>query len=592
MKKVFIAAREADHDRLFEALGRLGVVHILPVDADRAVADEQALTEIDATARAMQILPQIPSADGAPPDMRPADVVDETLRLEHESSEGRSRLQLLYKQVHDLAVWGDVRLEELEALTEAGVTVTFAVVPTKDIAAIRTEMVLPIAKRPQGTQLVAAISREAHAAPPELPDSATVEPLPTRDRPTVLAEAAQLDERLKEVQERLAELAPAVPALAAYHEQLQAAAEEAVASRSALTGNDLTAFVGWAPDDRARHLHHDLEAQNVEAAVETVHVADDEIPPTLIRYPRLVRPIKGLFDIMGTVAGYREFDVSIAFMLALPIFAAMLIGDAGYGALILLALAVSYRKAAPAMGREFAQLMMIVGATTTVWGLLSGNVFGFTVFEHPLIPVNMSDESRRLIMRISFFMGAIHLSIAQLWQAARFFPNARFLGRLGWAIFIWGMLGVVQWLVMGKEIWSHDSPYPYMLGVGVVLAFLFAYPYKNVLKRFGFGLADLPLSVISAFSDVTSYVRLMAVGLASSVLASNFNEMALDIGIWPLTAMVFVLGHGLNIALCLIALFAHGVRLNMLEFSNSLGMQWTGYAYQPFVRHQTQEITV
>jgi len=131
-----------------------------------------------------------------------------------------------------------------------------------------------------------------------------------------------------------------------------------------------------------------------------------------------------------------------------------------------------------------------------------------------------------------------------------------------------------------------------MLGVGVVLAFLFAYPYKNVLKRFGFGLADLPLSVISAFSDVTSYVRLMAVGLASSVLASNFNEMALDIGIWPLTAMVFVLGHGLNIALCLIALFAHGVRLNMLEFSNSLGMQWTGYAYQPFVRHQTQEITV
>lgn len=96
------------------------------------------------------------------------------------------------------------------------------------------------------------------------------------------------------------------------------------------------------------------------------------------------------------------------------------------------------------------------------------------------------------------------------------------------------------------------------------------------------GLAQFPLSMLSAFSDVISYVRLMAVGLASSVLAVSFNQMALDAGFLSLTILVLVLGHALNIGLAMIAMFAHGVRLNMLEFGSNLGMQWTGYPYRPF----------
>jgi len=72
------------------------------------------------------------------------------------------------------------------------------------------------------------------------------------------------------------------------------------------------------------------------------------------------------------------------------------------------------------------------------------------------------------------------------------------------------------------------------------------------------------------------------VGLASGVLATNFNEMASGIEPWPLAALVLVFGHSLNMGLAMIAMFAHGVRLNMLEFCNHLGMQWTGYAYSPF----------
>jgi V/A-type H+-transporting ATPase subunit I len=47
--------------------------------------------------------------------------------------------------------------------------------------------------------------------------------------------------------------------------------------------------------------------------------------------------------------------------------------------------------------------------------------------------------------------------------------------------------------------------------------------------------------------------------------------------------------HGLNVSLSIISLFAHGVRLNMLEFSNNLGMQWSGYAYEPFAKRHREE---
>jgi V/A-type H+-transporting ATPase subunit I len=143
------------------------------------------------------------------------------------------------------------------------------------------------------------------------------------------------------------------------------------------------------------------------------------------------------------------------------------------------------------------------------------------------------------------------------------------------------MYGVVNMFVLqGPMTWQ--TPWPYLLIAGAVLAIGFASPGPNLAKVLGMGLAQFPLSMLSAFSDVISYVRLMAVGLASSVLAVSFNDMALQSGILPITILVLVLGHGLNIGLALIAMFAHGVRLNMLEFGSNLGMEWAGYPYRPF----------
>jgi len=93
--------------------------------------------------------------------------------------------------------------------------------------------------------------------------------------------------------------------------------------------------------------------------------------------------------------------------------------------------------------------------------------------------------------------------------------------------------------------------------------------------------------MISAFTDVVSYVRLFAVGLAGVAVADAFNQMALEMGFGNVfsgigASLILICGHALNITLCTMGVLVHGIRLNVLEFSSHLGMEWSGVKYVPF----------
>ena len=97
----------------------------------------------------------------------------------------------------------------------------------------------------------------------------------------------------------------------------------------------------------------------------------------------------------------------------------------------------------------------------------------------------------------------------------------------------------------------------------------------------------LPFTVIGNFGDVVSYMRLYLVGSASAILILAFNELAVGQGIHSIwaglaAALIILAAHVLNIALCALAVLVHGVRLNALEFSSHLGIQWSGIKYAPF----------
>ncbi len=94
------------------------------------------------------------------------------------------------------------------------------------------------------------------------------------------------------------------------------------------------------------------------------------------------------------------------------------------------------------------------------------------------------------------------------------------------------------------------------------------------------------MGIVNVFSDIVSYIRLWAVALAGAAISGTINTMAGPmLGKLIMVAFGVILlcfGHGLNIMLNLLSVIVHGVRLNTLEFSQHLGMSWSGTKYKPF----------
>jgi len=592
MAKTFIVARRSDRDALLAALQRLGVLHVEPVEPDRAAPDAETTNTLDRLRRAVQVLEGAEPADAAP-DLSPAEAAEEVLRIQRAAAERTNRLAALHRQMERLAPWGDVRLAQFQALEEAGLAPRFFALPADAVGDVQAECVDVLGPWEGKRLLLAVVHRDGE---PEMPEGAEAAPLPSRDRPSLRAEARRIDAALKEDAARLRRIANLTDAMRKEQARLGAEAEWTTAARSALEDEALFALQGWVPAEETDTLAGRLADEGVSAAVEAVEADEDEQPPTLIRYPRWARPIKGLFEFLGTVPGYREFDVAGAFMVALPLFSAIIISDLGYGLLYLVPMLLFYRPVSRALGSRLAQLIAVVGVCSIIWGLLIASFFGVDLSgqmaslpligpyyaDGPPIRVSMERQSAlEFLMWMSVTLGAVQLSLAHLWRAVALFPNQRCLSEVGWAAFLWGMWGAIKWLLIHTAAPSLENVYGWLLLVGGGLVLLFTAPSRNPGKRLGIGVLKSLLPAISTFGDTISYIRLMVLGLASTALALAFNNLA---GQVPMAAAIPILmiGHGLNVALSVVSLLAHGVRLNVLEFSNNLGMTWSGYPYEPF----------
>ena len=128
-----------------------------------------------------------------------------------------------------------------------------------------------------------------------------------------------------------------------------------------------------------------------------------------------------------------------------------------------------------------------------------------------------------------------------------------------------------------------------MIAIGFVLSFVFS-NYEGSVGQSVLAscknIISVLLGVVNVFSDIVSYIRLWAVGLAGAAISNTVNTLAgpiLGHAILFIAAIVLLgFGHGLNMILNLLSVIVHGVRLNTLEFSQHLGVSWSGKKYQPF----------
>jgi V/A-type H+-transporting ATPase subunit I len=283
----------------------------------------------------------------------------------------------------------------------------------------------------------------------------------------------------------------------------------------------------------------------------------------------------------------------------------MIVGDAGYGSIFLILSIVGKIIIKDKKMQLPLNLFALLSIMTIIWGALSGNYFAIPesmlpawmhgiskpltilpswvkgVSQYQNLPV---DEIRNKdVQYLCFLIAATHLSLARVWKAIILFPRVRDgLGQLGWGVIIWANFFLSVDLIVFNGSMPVATMYLYIIGAILVFAC-----YVN-WKDLG-GVLNLPFSFIGSFVDVLSYIRLFAVGMSTFYIADSFNKMAvmvLDIPIPVVSVLgmivILLFGHGLNILLSLIAVLVHGIRLNTLEFSNHMELQWMGFVYKPF----------
>ncbi|MCM8819582.1 MAG: hypothetical protein NC925_02180, partial [Candidatus Omnitrophica bacterium] len=346
---------------------------------------------------------------------------------------------------------------------------------------------------------------------------------------------------------------------------------------------DLAYLVGFVPFDKVVLVENLAKKNNWAYLV--VDPKIDEPVPTLIVAPKVLEIIQPVFRFLELIPGYDELDISFLFLIFFSIFFGIIIGDVGYGLVyFFLTLFFQNKFSKKIKDKNIFGLFYLLSSSAIIWGVFSGTFFGQNLFNlKPLFSFFKNDLN---IQKLCFLLGAIHLSIAHLWKAILKFPKLEFLSQIGWAIIIWASFYLAKSLVLG-DVWVSFIKWLYL--VGIILVIFFSLPSKNLIKSIFSGLANVLSNLVSTFTDLVSYIRLFAVGLASVAVADAFNKMAIQIGFGNflrglISSLILICGHLLNILLGPMSVLVHGVRLNVLEFCNHLDIKWKGFSYKPLKR--------
>lgn len=596
MKKLTLLCVAHDRAATLETLRGLGVLHVTPVVSPAGSGLEVAREK---AAGLRRLIEAIPAEPGAKPTGREAwPVVSDVSHLLDIRKDFQDRLTFLEAEIARTEPFGAFDPAAVKALAQRGVTLRLYRASAKST--------LPL---PEGVAAQKMAVRKADAywalfgrQPFEWP-GAEEQKLPEDFLDQLRFEAERLQVGLTNVAKEF----QAAAGDRALVEELLAHAEAEVKLQEVRAGMGAAktiAYVqGFVPAADVEKVRHAAAERGWGLVVDDPGPQDDV--PVKLEPPRWASPIKAVFQGIAILPGYAEADVSVVFMLFFSLFFAMIIGDAGYGA-IFLGLSFLMRKKLP---RDAFRLLLVTSSCTVIWGLITGTIFGISPeilaragLDKIQIPF-LTDpaKSAQNIMGLCFLIGAIQITVGHFWNVVdlALAKKLKALEQFGWILTTWCMFFLADDMVLKGNMVSYlhlsdaaaaalAKGQVYALIAGIALIALFMMPPKEI-KDGWFNLALLPLNLVSNFTDVVSYVRLYAVGTAGFAVANAFNTMIFPGGDMSwfglLIGAVFAfLAHTLNILLSTMGVLVHGIRLNTLEFSNHKGISWSGSAYRPFAK--------
>lgn len=598
MKKTIVLASASHKAELLSSLRDLGVMHVTDMVTKSSALDELEKRRAEYSS-VLQTLKERGDKKASCSDsgISFSEIHPSIMALLSEEESLKEKVVALQAEKERIAPFGEFNPDSLKALAADGVEISLWIGSKKDMEALRASDIRYIPVSYAGKSLAAAVI--GNEVPSGL--SLTRFELPEKPLAAIDSELLAGRERLKEIDSKIKAASAYIPL---YERALKAEDDSIVFEQvtETVSGDDIVYLTGYIPvSDVDRFVSY---AKKEKLAYSLSDPGPDDNPPTKVRYKGFVRIVKPVFDILGTVPGYNEYDISSYFLVFFSLFFAMIIGDAGYGIIFILISLIMQLKTKKCTDLNI--LVYVLGGATVVWGAVTGTWFGslsilekIPFLQNLVIPqiANYPElfgldatYTQNMLMKFCFMLGTLQLSLGRVINiiTKAKAKDLSLVAEIGWLIDAILIYFLALNLVIGE-------PFPMKViamgvGTGFVLVCLFSaqgpgVPFGKGVKSSLGGFFTTFLDTISCFSNLMSYIRLFAVGMASLAIAQSFNSMggglmggfAAVFGI-----LVIVIGHVLNLVMGILSVVVHGVRLNLLEFSGALGMEWAGYKYEPF----------
>lgn len=578
-----------DMEGFLKKLQGLGVVDITrstkPIDEN----SEKLSARADVLRRSLTALKEIVPAQKA--GAKSKDAAAEILNLKTEKETLQAGIPQLLKEIEDRKQWGLFDKSSLEKLSERGLKLHFYKAKTSAINPEWQQQYAMSEISSDGTYTSFVVVSDSDDFDFPLKEI----PAPESDYAALEKQVEELRKSIAEKEQRLSELKCLEPEINAELVKTMADLDLHLANVSGTKAAEdyITVFEGFAPAENEASLNAVLDEENAIYLVDKAK--EDDNPPIKLKNNKFVSMFELLTDMYGRPK-YNEFDptfwISIFFML----FFAFCMGDAGYGLILILA-SFALKKKMP----KIASLGLVLGIATTVVGFIFHTFFSMDLMTWNCIP----DGLKKIMlpstimgfdgaMVLAIIVGVIHLCLAMViktWQATKHHGFANSLGTWGWTLLIVGGVIVGGLALIGVLDSAVTKWIIIVLGVLSALGIFFLNDlHRNPLLNFGSGLWETYNTATGLLGDVLSYLRLYALGLAGAKLGEAFNAIGLqalgDGGVgWIAFILIVVIGHVLNVAMCVLGAFVHPLRLNFLEFFKNSGYEGTGRKYNPLTEN-------
>lgn len=355
-------------------------------------------------------------------------------------------------------------------------------------------------------------------------------------------------------------------------------------AHSLLSASDSTVYItGWVPERAVARVKKVLE--KAPCAYEFSEPGEEDDVPVLLNNNKWAKPFEYVVK-MYSLPRYGTFDPTFIMSIFYFIIFGMMLGDVIYGLFLIFGGLVVWRKLDVSRGvKDLAQMFCFCGISCVVFGVVFGSYFGdlpIKIMQNMLGDFSVTNVAACFdpttgtgpiyFLVMSFAAGAVHLLFGMGIQAGILIKSGHPFAAL---------FDIGSWYVLfaGIGVFFINSTVGAVLAAAGVLMLAFSQgrDSKNpVMKVFG-GVKSL-YNIVNYISDLLSYSRIMALGLASAIIASVVNILATmpagglmgsivgKIAAWVIMTAILIFGHTLNLVINLLGTFVHTSRLQYIEF--------------------------